>query len=135
MVQLVITSVVKIAIDEYCKRKEHSQAVDDLAKTEIGGPIEHHSLLQISKYLVQLHENNDINASEHWRADALLKGTSVYKAPQLPKKEPVSGLAPFPPYIANKNSSDGRLQSIDAAVEEARRATPVRAHGQPSGAA
>ena len=108
MVQLTITSVVKTAIDEYCKQSRIPLDDEDecstlglitLSKAEIGGPIEHHDLIQISKYLVRINQSGksdvDSRFSTHWRIDSLLRGTNIYTAPPLLRKEPVSERASY----------------------------------------
>ena len=147
MVQLTITSVVKTAIDEYCKQSRSSHDDENersilelttLAKTEIGGPIEHHDLVQISKYLVRVgqSEASDVDSRpyKHWRLDTLLRGASIYTAPPPLRKEPVSGLAPATRSTMLTIVPDGRLQGVDATVEKRRRTTPVRTYGQPTSA-
>ena len=147
MVQLTITSVVKAAIDEYCKRRGSTDHDDDqdliaeltaLAKAEVGGPIDHHTLVQISKYLVRdrQSESNDVavRSAKRWCIDILVRGASIYKAPPPPQKEPVSEPASLPLSTVLTNVADGRLQGFDATIKEAGRATTVRAYGQPCSA-
>lgn len=102
MVQLTLTPAAKAAITEYHQRKgrgredEGSGAASQLkflSEAEIGSPVDHHDLVQISKYLVQHSkgQEDDVNtkAAKPWRLDTLLKGATVYQPPPLPKAEPV----------------------------------------------
>ncbi|KAK5124527.1 hypothetical protein LTR85_001744 [Meristemomyces frigidus] len=101
MVQLTITSAAGLAIAEYCRQKKARQDHDgqakafdleELSKADIGSPIDHHDLLEISKYLVRNSKTSDEAvgpaAARAWRLDILLRGATVYQPPPPPKKEP-----------------------------------------------
>ncbi|KAF7185625.1 ATP-dependent DNA helicase chl1 [Pseudocercospora fuligena] len=97
MVLLTITAPAKAAIDEFCRLKSSSdrgdesddERVEQLSKAEIGSPIEHQELIDLSKYLVAHDRGSDQDAKK-WRLDTLLKGASVYRPPPPPKPEPTS---------------------------------------------
>lgn len=99
MVLLTVTTAGKAAVDEYCKLNTAASDGDQgrlekLSKTELGSPIEHHELIDISKYLVQKHRGRN-DAAREWRLETLLKGAAVYQPPPPPKPEPVSHLIPY----------------------------------------
>lgn len=103
MVKLTITPAAKAAIEEFCV-KERAQSgdldgaqatkLDEFAKAEIGNPIEHHDLVNISRILVQQSREESKSApadsGKQWRLDALLKGALVYQPSPPPKPEPVN---------------------------------------------
>ncbi|EME80860.1 uncharacterized protein MYCFIDRAFT_101139, partial [Pseudocercospora fijiensis CIRAD86] len=60
-----------------------------LSKAEIGSPIEHQELIDVSKYLVS-HGRCDGRIAKEWRLDTLLRGACVYRPPPPPKPEPTS---------------------------------------------
>lgn len=89
MVLLTVTPAAKLAIDAFVKTEaEDEDAVqqrEKLAKAEIGGQIEHHELVNLSRLLVQ----HTDGAARQWRLDTLLKGSTIYQPPPPPKPEPV----------------------------------------------
>jgi TMEM199 family protein len=99
MVQLTITTTAKAAIETYCKSKPSSTSpesddpgldVAELAKVKAGDPIEHHALVEVSRYLLQqAREEGVTHESRSYRLDALLKGACVYRPPPPRKPEPV----------------------------------------------
>lgn len=97
MVQLTITAAAKTAIDEYCRLKTLDQIHPDtswkerqekLLNLNVGNPVDHHELIEVSRYLVQRHGDSDPLARQ-WRLHCLLRGTLVYHPPPPPKPEPV----------------------------------------------
>ena len=95
MVLLTITPAAKAALVEYCRRQkdvdegysdEAKERCEKLSTAEIGNPIEHHELVDISKYLLQ----ETSGAAKEWRLDTLLKGANVYQPPPPPKPEKAS---------------------------------------------
>lgn len=96
MVLLTVTPANKAAITEYCKLKavaddtESNEKWEKLAEAELGGPVDHNDLVDISKFLVMHGHKDDQRAvRREWRLDALLKGSNVYQPPPPPKPEPV----------------------------------------------
>nr|POE52015.1 hypothetical protein CFP56_52396 [Quercus suber] len=89
MVQLVSTPAVKSAIDEYCATKCASKAVslDETPTIVSGESIDHHRLIEVSRYLVK--RDQDSNTANKWRLDALLRGTAIHRPLPPPKPEPV----------------------------------------------
>ncbi|KAI5364321.1 putative ATPase, vacuolar ER assembly factor, Vma12 [Septoria linicola] len=92
MVLLITTPAAKAALEEYCSRQndvdegysdEAKERREKLSTAEVGDPIEHHELVEISRFLVR----DDIACAKEWRLDALLKGTSIHRPPPPPKKE------------------------------------------------
>lgn len=103
MVQLTITSAAQSAIVEYCRvraAKDETDGeataleLDKLLKADIGSPVDHHELVEISKYLIRQSkdgsESIDGEVAKAWRLDTLLKGATVYRSFPPPSKEPVS---------------------------------------------
>lgn len=95
MVLLTITPAAKAALSEYCERQkdvdegysdEAKERREKLSTAEIGSPIEHHELVEASRFLVQ----NSQGVAQKWRLDTLLKGANIYQPPPPPKPEPVS---------------------------------------------
>ncbi len=95
MVKLIVKSAANDAIDEYCAQKRSQEpTVDDaeearlqrLSGLEIGKPIEHHDLIDISRFLTQ---RGNGPGARRYRLDVLLKGALVYQPPPPPKPEPV----------------------------------------------
>ncbi|KAK1072533.1 hypothetical protein LTR74_002569 [Friedmanniomyces endolithicus] len=94
MVKLIVTAAGKDAINEYCaKKRSEEPVVDDAAEArlqrlsglDLGKPIEHHDLVDISQFLTQ--RANGSGARRH-RLDVLLRGSLVYQPPPPPKPEP-----------------------------------------------
>ncbi|KAK0815837.1 ATP-dependent DNA helicase chl1 [Friedmanniomyces endolithicus] len=94
MVKLIVKSAANDAIDEYCAQKRSQEpTVDDaeearlqrLSGLEIGKPIEHHDLIDISRFLTQ---RGNGPGARRYRLDVLLKGALVYQPPPPPKPEP-----------------------------------------------
>ena len=100
MVLLTLTPAAKAAVEEYCRLKrevtedeggEGEAKLEHLSKVELGNPVDHSDLIDISRYLVRKNRKNDEDAvAREWRLDALLKGALVYQPPPTPKPEPVS---------------------------------------------
>lgn len=98
MVRLTVTSASYAAIQEYCRvitestdDEANSLEEEKLSQLQIGSPIEHEDLIEISKCLVdrcRQQENRDEVATQ-WRLEILLKGANVYQPPPPPKPEPV----------------------------------------------
>ncbi|KAF2213686.1 hypothetical protein CERZMDRAFT_39558 [Cercospora zeae-maydis SCOH1-5] len=96
MVLLTITPAAKAALSEYCTRQknvdegysdEAKERREKLSTVEIGSPIEHHELVEVSRFLVQ-NVPMAAEAAQEWRLDTLLKGANVYQPPPPPKPEP-----------------------------------------------
>jgi len=98
MVLLTVTEAAKIAVDEFCRRKglatEHDadpELCSRLAKVQVGGTIEHHELIHISRYLLSRARDEEDSAAREptrkLRIDTLLRGATVYQAPPPPKPE------------------------------------------------
>ena len=96
MVSLTLTTAGKAAVDEYCRLHKLGDQSDEklerLSAIELGSPIDHNDLIDISRSLVQKsHKGQDGEISiKQWRLDTLLKGATVYRPPPAPKPEPVS---------------------------------------------
>jgi len=97
MVKLTVTAAAKAALEEYRARKrggndtldgDDEARLQEVSTIDLGSPIEHHDLIEVSKYLVQSSQDHDVVAKQ-WRLDTLLKGAMVYQAPPPPKPEPV----------------------------------------------
>lgn len=100
MVLLTVTAAVKAALDEYARLQ--TDAGDDAEleakfaryqQASVGSPIEHHDLVEVSRYLVShitKHAESDATATRAWRLDTILRGADVYRPPPPPKPEPVS---------------------------------------------
>ncbi|CAK4031721.1 related to ATP-dependent RNA helicase chl1 [Lecanosticta acicola] len=95
MLRLTVTLAAKVAIDEYLRlRREQSGSFtpstpekdDRLSHAAVGSPIDHHDLIDVSKFLVQNGKTDD--AAKEWRLDTLLKGAAVYQPPPPPRPEP-----------------------------------------------
>lgn len=139
MVLLTTTPAAKVALVEYCRRQkdidggcsdEAKERREKLSTTEIGSPLEHHELVEISRFLVH-DAASDI--AKAWRLDSLLKGAHVYQPPPPSKPEPVRAYAPTAslPQYAN-HYAEQRVQTLDAAPTCRRRTTTVRTNDQPS---
>ncbi|KAM3414091.1 ATP-dependent RNA helicase chl1 [Cercospora zeina] len=96
MVLLTITPAAKAALSEYFTRlqdvdegysDEAKERREKLSTAEIGSPVEHHELVEVSRFLVQ----NVQGAAQEWSLDTLLKGANVYQPPPPPKPEPSDG--------------------------------------------
>ena len=96
MVLLTLTAAARAAVDEYCKlnieHEEYKQRVKRVSDIELGSPIQHNDLIEISESLVEncQTQSNDHNSAREWRLETLLKGALVYQPPPTPKPEPVS---------------------------------------------
>lgn len=100
MVLLAVTPIVKDAVEQFNKTcqlsnddttNEIKTDLGELVQLELGDPIEHSKLVEISRVLVKRARKGDEQSlSREWRLDTLLKGTSIYQLPPLPKQEPVS---------------------------------------------
>ena len=100
MVFLTVTPAAATAIEEYRKIRQDSSSIvpdenedglGDQSKPEIGSPIEHSKLIEISAFLLKRAQQGDESAlGKEWRLDALLKGASIYQAPPPPRPETVS---------------------------------------------
>jgi hypothetical protein len=99
MVKLTVTAAAKTAIREYCRAATGSADIveandrrkESISKLEIGSPIEHEDLIEISRFLVnQCQRENKDDLAKNWRLETLLKGANVYQPPPPPKPEPVS---------------------------------------------
>lgn len=95
MVLLITTPAIKAAVDEFLRLRvasEQDEALqhdfERLGKADLDGPIDHSDLIKISKWLIAENNGSDVPCKA-WRLDALLRGTSAYKAPPPPKPEPV----------------------------------------------
>lgn len=102
MVLLTITAAAEAALSDYCERQkdvdegysdEAKERREKLSTAEIGSAIEHHELVEVSRFLVQAAQG-DTELTQKWRLDTLLKGANVYQAPPPPKPEPVSPRIP-----------------------------------------
>lgn len=96
MVLLTVTVAAKDAIDEFRSSKLNNNdgagpeiQGRELSSLEIGSPIEHGCLVEISSHLVRRSRQNGDDL-KRWRLDSLLKGASVYQPPPPSKPEPVS---------------------------------------------
>lgn len=99
MVLLTVTPAAKAAIKEYCKLRKDSQdceydelgaKLSELSSAEIGSPIDHNDLIELSTFLLRNTRNDDeTRVAKGWRLDSLLKGANVFQAPPAPKPEPV----------------------------------------------
>lgn len=100
MVLLTVTVAAKAALDEYVKLHngsgDNAEVKAKLSRYEqatVGSPIEHHDLIEISKYLVawsSKEAKQDASVVKAWRLDTILRGAEVYRPPPPPKPEPVS---------------------------------------------
>ena len=97
MVLLTLTAAGKAAIDEYCRcyrtdDDEKENRLERLSGIELGSPIDHNDLIDISRFLVERSSRTQDErvTPKEWRLDALLKGATVYRPPPAPKPEPVS---------------------------------------------
>lgn len=99
MVLLTVTPAAKAAIERYLaveegplsgQGSELNATPDDLRNSEVGSPISHDDLIEMSKALIQqaLHKDDKTVAKE-WRLESLLKGAKVYQEPPPSKPEPV----------------------------------------------
>lgn len=95
MVLLTVTPAAKAALEQYCglRMKEQvdeevKERLEQLSKADLGSPIEHQELIDVSQFMVRHHKDDD-RVAKHWRLDALLKGATVYRPPPVPKPEPV----------------------------------------------
>lgn len=99
MVLLTVTPATKAAIEEYCKlrkgstdseREEFGVRLSELSTVEIGSPVDHSKLIEVSKFLLRKTRDDAESAvAKEWRLDKLLKGANVFQAPPTPKPEPV----------------------------------------------
>ena len=95
MVLLTLTEAAKAAVDEYCRLKraanEHDDSVQKLSSVELGSPIEHNDLIDVSKFLIERSQESEVDGApaRQWRLDSLLKGAIVYQMPPSPKPEQV----------------------------------------------
>ena len=105
MVLLTVTPATKAAAEEYCRvRMSHHDGGDSeddkivkLSNIEIGSPLDHNDLSDISRFLVDFNrQDNDNGVANEWRLDTLLKGANVYQPPPPPKPEQVCILAKAP---------------------------------------
>lgn len=141
MVRLTATAAASAAVEEYCQLNRSQQdtggevdaaRLERLSKVELGSPIEHADLIEISKCLVRHFRQDEVGDSiNKWRLDALLKGAIVYRPPPTPKPEPVCiplRTAGSASYI----STDTRVQSAHETSPPRTRATKARAYDQPS---
>lgn len=100
MVLLTLTQNAKVAVDEYQRLHAGDDDTDEtlqlrlerLAKVELGDPVEHLDLIDVSKDLRKDHRSKHGSSAipKEWRLDTLLKGAAVYQPPPPPKPEPVS---------------------------------------------
>jgi len=100
MVLLTVTAAAKAALDEYVRvhdgSGEETEVKAKLARYEqasVGSPIEHHDLIEVSKYLVARSSKTaelDASVLRASRLDTILRGAEVYRPPPPPKPEPVS---------------------------------------------
>lgn len=100
MVLLTLTPTAKTAIENYMKLVSKSDSSHDqrskLENAKKGDPVDHQDLVEVSKYLIEKAKTGTTDSgslNKQWRLDAMLKGTTVYRAPPAPKAEPVSLLA------------------------------------------
>ena len=103
MVLLTLTTAAYAAVKEYCRlQSSDAESVNDtetkarsgrLSQLELGSPVEHSDLIEISKSLVE-HKRRQSpgDPAKEWRLDSLLRGAEVYQPPPPPKPEPVSNL-------------------------------------------
>ena len=99
MVLLTVTPAVKAAIEELCRiRKDSTESEHDelsarlseLSNAELGSPIDHNTLVDVSTFLLRKTRDDDENAiAKEWRLDTLLKGANVFQPPPAPTPEPV----------------------------------------------
>ncbi|PPJ53833.1 hypothetical protein CBER1_03242 [Cercospora berteroae] len=99
MVLLTITPAAKAALSHYCGRQkdvdggysdEAKERREKLSTAEIGSPIEHHELVEVSRFLVQ-NAQGTAELKQKWHLDTLLKGANMYQPPPPPKPEPSDG--------------------------------------------
>ena len=96
MVLLTATEAAKAAIEEYCRLIKDAGGIDGqerlqrLSNVDIGSPVEHADLIEVSRYLVDAYRRQARDDQvRQWRLDALLKGATIYRRPPAPKPEPV----------------------------------------------
>ena len=99
MVLLTATTISKAAVEEYCRLKQGSsedqgreveERLEELSGVELGSPIDHNDLIDISTFLVSHSRKvNDDSVAKEWRLETLLKGASMYQPAPTPKPEPV----------------------------------------------
>jgi hypothetical protein len=91
MVLLTVTPAAKRAIDEYCRASEElgEETRTTLSSIAIDSSIDHHQLIDISRYLIK-HSAKPSGVVKEWRLETLLKGAAVYQPPPPSKPEPVS---------------------------------------------
>lgn len=100
MVLLTVTPAAKAAVDHYitAKKADEGNHLEEtttrlklLQETDVGSPIDHNDLIDISKYLLEHYDSSEEDTNtRQWRLETLLKGANVYQPPPPPKKEPVS---------------------------------------------
>lgn len=91
MVCLTITPAIERAFEALYERGVTSVVSDDPELDPfVGRPISHHQVLQISRYLQQLHKQvRHPNQLPPYHLDELLRGSQVYIEPSKLKNEPV----------------------------------------------
>lgn len=103
MVFLTITTGTAEAIQVYLELNTAAKSdVLPLESIDLGSPIDHWKLMEISKSLVeQAKAKEDVEGSKRWRLDALLKGAKVSQPPPPPKPEQVRIARPPSPSFLN----------------------------------
>jgi len=87
-----IVRAIETARDTRGDALENSQLLSEpsLAEPEVGKPISHSQLIDISKLLKQ-HTTPTVEGEQFpYHLNSLLKGSKIYIPPPPPKKEPVS---------------------------------------------
>lgn len=101
MVLLAATQAAKAAVEELkslsaiqqsSKGCSLNEILGRLAALQIGEPVDHEDLIQISAHLVKTIRENG-HDSHKWRLEFLLRGASVYQPPPPAKSEPVGYLS------------------------------------------
>ena len=96
MVHLTITPTILRALGELQKCGQFLEAISDeplLENPDEGKPISHGQIIEISKKLKQVKEEEQyglIDDVVSYHLDDLLRGTRVYRDPPKPKVEPVT---------------------------------------------
>ncbi|EME42214.1 hypothetical protein DOTSEDRAFT_25849 [Dothistroma septosporum NZE10] len=92
MVLLTVTPAAQAAFAEYNRlvagdgTSNYVPRAEASDNAEVGGPIQHQKLVEISIFLAQRHHES-ADAAKPWRLDTLLKGASIYQPPPAPKAE------------------------------------------------
>lgn len=109
MVLLTMTSAIVAAVKEYEASRQHSDEAPstepDLSTPEVGKPISHGQIIDISKHLKSIAARTPDAQHTPYHLNDLLQGSQIYVAPPRPKAEPVccSNLTNLKRYYINHN--------------------------------